>query len=84
MAIGSVDDVTIAGIIATGATVDELAEALAWIEPMMNAGRPLATGRSSIFSPDSSGRVLQLRRRPRADQENNSYRRKSEGNGGQR
>ena len=47
-AIGAADDVTIAHIIATGATVDELAEALAWMandEPMMNAGRPLATGR---------------------------------------
>ena len=47
-AIGAADDVTIAQIIATGATVDELAEAQAWIandEPMMNSGRPLATGR---------------------------------------
>lgn len=47
-AIGTVDDATIAQIIATGATTNELAEALAWMasdEPMMNAGRPLATGR---------------------------------------
>ena len=47
-AIGAVDDVTIAQMIATGATVDELAEAQAWMandEPMMNSGRPLATGR---------------------------------------
>ncbi|MEH2566550.1 MULTISPECIES: hypothetical protein [unclassified Bradyrhizobium] len=47
-AIGPVDDVTIAEIIGTGATVDELAEAQAWIandEPLMNDGRPLATGR---------------------------------------
>jgi hypothetical protein len=47
-AIGAADDVTIAQMIATGATVDELAEAQAWMandEPMMNAGRPLATGR---------------------------------------
>jgi hypothetical protein len=47
-AIGTADDVTIAQMIATGATVDELAEALAWMandEPMMNSGRPLATGR---------------------------------------
>jgi len=47
-AIGRVDDVTIAQIIGINATVDELAEALAWMandEPMMNAGRPLATGR---------------------------------------
>ena len=47
-AIGVVDDVTIAQIIAAGATIEELAEAQAWMandEPMMNAGRPLATGR---------------------------------------
>ena len=47
-AISGADEVSIAQIIGTGATVDELAEALAWIandEPMMNAGRPLATGR---------------------------------------
>jgi len=47
-AVGAIDDVTIAQIIAIGATADELALALAWIandEPMMNAGRPLATGR---------------------------------------
>jgi hypothetical protein len=47
-AIGAVDDVTIAQVIATGATAEELAEARAWMtndEPMMNSGRPLATGR---------------------------------------
>lgn len=47
-AVGAIDDVTIAQIIAIGATADELALALAWIandEPMLNAGRPLATGR---------------------------------------
>ena len=47
-AIGAVDDVTIAQVIATGATAEELAEAQAWLandEPMMNSGRPLATGR---------------------------------------
>ena len=47
-AVGQADDVTIAKIIATGATVDELAEAQAWLandEPLLNAGRPLATGR---------------------------------------
>ncbi len=47
-AIGRVDDVTIAQIIGTGATVEELAEAKAWIandEPLINAGKPLATGR---------------------------------------
>ena len=47
-AFGAVDDVTVAQIIATDATVDELAEALAWLandEPLLNSGRPLATGR---------------------------------------
>jgi hypothetical protein len=47
-AIGEVDDVTIAEIIGTGATVEELAEAKAWIandEPLINAGKPLAAGR---------------------------------------
>jgi hypothetical protein len=47
-AVGVADDATIAQIIGTGATVDELAEAQAWLandEPMMNSGRPLATGR---------------------------------------
>ncbi len=47
-AVGRVDDVTIAEIIGTGATVDELAEAQAWIvndDPLMNAGKPLAEGR---------------------------------------
>jgi hypothetical protein len=47
-AIGRVDDVTIAEIIGTGATAGELAEAQAWIandEPLMNAGKPLPSGR---------------------------------------
>jgi hypothetical protein len=47
-AVSGADEVSIAQIIGTGATVDELAEALAWMandEPMINAGRPLATGR---------------------------------------
>jgi hypothetical protein len=47
-AIGVADDVTIAQIIGTEASVEELAEAQAWLandEPMMNAGRPLAIGR---------------------------------------
>jgi hypothetical protein len=47
-AIGVADDVTIAQIIGTEATVEELAEAQAWLandEPLMNAGRPLAHGR---------------------------------------
>ncbi|QOZ28871.1 hypothetical protein [Bradyrhizobium sp. CCBAU 51753] len=48
-AVGHADDVTIARIIASGATVTELAEAQAWLandEPLMNAGKPLATGRA--------------------------------------
>jgi hypothetical protein len=47
-AVGPIDDVTIAEIIGTGATVEELAEAQAWIvndEPLMNAGKPLPSGR---------------------------------------
>ena len=47
-AVRAADDVTIAQIIGTEATVEELAEAQAWIandEPLLNAGRPLAQGR---------------------------------------
>jgi len=47
-AVGQTDDVTIAKIIATGATAEELAEAKAWVandEPLINAGKPLAKGR---------------------------------------
>jgi hypothetical protein len=47
-AVGAVDDVTIAQIIGINATADELAEAQAWIvndDPLLNAGRPLATRR---------------------------------------
>lgn len=47
-AVGPADDVTIAEIIGTDATTEELAEAKAWIandEPLMNEGRPLAQGR---------------------------------------
>ena len=47
-AVGPADDVTIAEVIGTGATVDELAEAQAWIandEPLINAGKPLPSGR---------------------------------------
>jgi hypothetical protein len=45
---GELDDVTVANIIATGATPQELAEAQAWLandEALINAGRPLPTGR---------------------------------------
>ena len=47
-AVGPIDDVTVAQIIGTGATADELAEAQAWVvddDPLLNAGKPLATGR---------------------------------------
>lgn len=47
-AVGQVDDVTIAEIIGTGATAEELAEAQAWAvndDPLLNAGRKLPTGR---------------------------------------
>ena len=47
-AVSQADDVTIAKIIGTGATAEELAEAKAWIsndEPLINAGKPLAKGR---------------------------------------
>jgi hypothetical protein len=47
-AVGSADDVAIAQIIGTGATVEELAEAEAWLtndEPLMNIGRQLPSGR---------------------------------------
>ena len=49
-ALGQVDDVTMAEIIATGASRPELAEAIAWIandEPLVNAGRSLASGRTA-------------------------------------
>jgi hypothetical protein len=47
-AVDRADDVTIAQIIGTGATAEELAEAQAWLandEPMINDLRPLAQGR---------------------------------------
>jgi len=47
-AVSGAYDVTIAEIIGTGATVEELAEAQAWLandEPMINDLRPLAQGR---------------------------------------
>jgi hypothetical protein len=46
--LGPLDDVTIAQIIATGASPQELAQAHAWLtnnEPLMNAGKPLPSGR---------------------------------------
>lgn len=46
--LGPVDDHLAAELIGTGATLEELTEAKAWVnndEPMINAGRHLATGR---------------------------------------
>jgi hypothetical protein len=46
--LGDVDDIVIAEVLNLGATADELAEARAWIannEPLMNSGKPLASGR---------------------------------------
>jgi len=46
--VGDIDDTVIAELIGTSATVEELAEAQAWIdndEALMNAGRPLPSGR---------------------------------------
>ena len=46
--LGELDDDVIAEIIANGATLEELAEAHAWLandEPLMNAGRPLPSRR---------------------------------------
>ena len=47
-AVGEVDDVTVAEIIGTGATAEELAEAQAWIaneDALLDAGKPPPTGR---------------------------------------
>lgn len=47
-AVGPLDDLIIAQIIALGTTPEELAEAQAWLvndEPLMNTGRPLPGGR---------------------------------------
>lgn len=49
-ALGDVDDAIVAELIATGATSGELAEAQAWVvndEALVNAGRPLPSGRVS-------------------------------------
>jgi hypothetical protein len=48
--LGPVDDGTVALVIGTGATREELAEAKAWFandEPMMSIGRPLPGGRAA-------------------------------------
>lgn len=47
-AVGETDDVTIAEIIGTGATAEELAEAQAWIEnadALVDTGKPMPSGR---------------------------------------
>ena len=46
--LGPLDDAIAAEIIGTGASTEELAQALAWIcndEALMNAGKPLPAGR---------------------------------------
>jgi hypothetical protein len=46
--LGSLDDTIAADIIATGATVEELAQARAWLtndEALINSGKPLPSGR---------------------------------------
>jgi hypothetical protein len=48
LALGEVDEVMIAQIIASGATAHELAEAQAWVandEPLLNSSKPLPSGR---------------------------------------
>src|SRR5438045_2074949 len=47
-ALGEVDDIVVAEIVALGATEGELAEAQAWLannEPLMNSGKSLPSGR---------------------------------------
>jgi hypothetical protein len=47
-ALGEINDLTVADIVATGATPEELAEACAWTtndEALINSGRPLPSGR---------------------------------------
>jgi len=46
--LGSVEDIVVAEIIATGASREELTQAQAWLdteEAMLNEGRPLPSGR---------------------------------------
>jgi hypothetical protein len=46
--LGEADDVTVAGVIATGATLQELVEAHAWLtndEALISAGKHLPSGR---------------------------------------
>ncbi|TGS72279.1 hypothetical protein EN844_00320 [Mesorhizobium sp. M3A.F.Ca.ET.201.01.1.1] len=60
--LGRVDDVTIAEIIAFGASLDELREAWAWAfgdEALMSLGRPLPGTRAAalidLIEPDDEG-----------------------------
>jgi hypothetical protein len=53
LALGEVDEVMIAQIIASGASTHELAEAQAWIsndEPLLNSGKPLPRGRVGLLT----------------------------------
>jgi hypothetical protein len=62
-ALGDLDDITIVEILNSGATIDELAEAQAWLandEPLMNIGKPLAAGRV--------GRLVELLKSVEADE----------------
>jgi hypothetical protein len=46
--LGPLDDGTVAKVISTGASAEELAQAQAWLandEALMNAGKPLPAGR---------------------------------------
>ena len=60
--VGSIDDVTIADIIASGASLEELREAWAWAfgdEALMSRGRPLPGTRVAalidLIEPDDEG-----------------------------
>ena len=62
-ALGDLDDITVVEILNSGATIDELAEAQAWLandEPLMNIGKPLAAGRV--------GRLVDLLKNVEADE----------------
>ena len=74
-AVSGADDVTIAQIIGTGATADELAEAQAWFandEPMLNSGgrwQPAGFANSSISSRSSTrARRMMTGKQPARDQ----------------
>ena len=63
-ALGGVDEIVLAEIIAMGATAQELAEAVAWTtndEALINSGKPLATGRV--------GRLVELLARETEDED---------------